>query len=256
MTHGTTNNETDGTAPKSAEPRDVAQDGTAPDGTALRDVAQDGTAPDGTAKLFNAMPSHRKTLLAILRFCRCPHKVPEVLALVEEERLKSFTHYSAADYCVLLEQAGSLCKVTEDGKDYTQAKAEPAVVEEDGMEYLVANEPPEAFWVTTDAGAAYLEADKPLERLRGLVASESRYQRIYEEVLLLCLDEKGRSIAEIDAALDNDQLLQEPRIYARHFVDLLEKCDALDWVDSWKTSSLGRQWLEEARASETEGGAK
>ena len=44
--------------------------------------------------------------------------------------------------------------------------------------------------------------------------------------------------------VDNDPLVQKPRLYAPHFVDKLEKCDALEWRKAWFTTEIGKQGLE------------
>ena len=45
----------------------------------------------------------------------------------------------------------------------------------------------------------------------------------------------------INEAVDNDELLKSPRLYAPHFIDKLEKCDAVEWRDkSWRITEVGR----------------
>lgn len=38
--------------------------------------------------------------------------------------------------------------------------------------------------------------------------------------------------------------MQKPRLYAPHFVDKLEQCDALEWRKAWFTTETGKQGLE------------
>jgi hypothetical protein len=170
------------------------------------------TDAEKIADLFKSMPTHRKTLLGILEFCSEKKRVPAVKERIDEMLKASFSIYSAADYCNLLEQAGAILKVTEDDTHYADARTQPVVIEEDGAEYLKAGDPPEAFWVTTEEGRNYLEADDPLERLRNLLESEPTYHPIYQQVLLLCSTEHGKGITELGAALDDDPLLQTPRM--------------------------------------------
>jgi hypothetical protein len=195
--------------------------------------------------IFKSMPTHRKTLLGILEFCIEKQRVPAVKERIADMLKASFSIYSAADYCNLLEQAGAILRVTEDGTDYTDAKTQPVITEEDGLEYLRAGNPPATFWATTEEGRNYLEADDPLGRLRNLLESEPTYHPIYKQVLLLCSTEGGKRITELGDILDNDPLLQEPRIYTQRFVDCLEKCDALVWDKAWKTTRVGQLGLEE-----------
>jgi hypothetical protein len=203
---------------------------------------------DRVAELFKSMPTHRKTLLSILEFCTEKQKVPEVIKKIDDLLRNNFSVYKATRFCSLLEQAGALLKVTEDGTDYADAKVQPILIEEDGVEYYKAGEPPEAFWVTTKAGCHFLEADDPLERFRESLESQPAYHPIYTQILLFCSNEEGRGISEIGDAFDDDPLLQEPRIYARYFVDILEKCDALTWDKKWKTTSIGQLGIEEIRS--------
>ena len=42
--------------------------------------------------------------------------------------------------------------------------------------------------------------------------------------------------------MDNDELLKSPRLYAPHFVDKLERCDAVEWRDkSWRITAVGQE---------------
>ena len=38
--------------------------------------------------------------------------------------------------------------------------------------------------------------------------------------------------------------MQKPRFYAPHFVDRLEKCDALAWKKAWCITDIGRAGLD------------
>lgn len=107
-------------------------------------------------------------------------------------------------------------------------------MEVDGVSYYEAGEAPEVCWLATEDGAAYAEADKPLDRLTDLLSEDAKYATIYERILGLTAQESGASMPTINEAVDNDELLKSPRLYAPHFIDKLEKCDAVEWRDkSW-----------------------
>ena len=195
--------------------------------------------------LFNAMAPRRKVLLGILEFCVEKQTVSAVEAKVDKMQENNFSVYTAANYSSLLEQAGALHRVTEDGVDYTDVKVEPIVVEENGVEYIKPGKPPESFWMTTEEGCKYLEADNPAERLRELLANEPQYCPIYKRVLLLCSAEKGKTTKELGDAVDDDPIVQEPRMYVQRFIDRLEKCDALIWEKTWKTTDVGLLGIKE-----------
>ena len=114
----------------------------------------------------------------------------------------------------------------------------------DGVEYLEAAEPVEVFWRITEPGQAKLDSDKPTERLRALLEEDAAYAVIYKRILALCAAENGAATPVINGKVDNDPLVQKPRLYAPHFVDKLEQCDALEWRKAWFTTETGKQGLE------------
>lgn len=206
--------------------------------------ADERPAEERTADLLASMAPRRKVLLSILAHCFEPRPVAQVNALVDELQQNNFSVYSAANLCALLEKAGALERVTADGQPADDVESEPRVVVVDGVEYLEAGDPVEMCWLATDAGRAAVEADKPLERLRDLLDHDAAYLPIYKRILALCAAEGGAKTPDINAAVDNDPLVQKPRFYAPHFVDKLEKCDALAWQKAWVVTEVGRAGLE------------
>ena len=82
--------------------------------------------------------------------------------------------------------------------------------------------------------------------LEELLASdtESVYLPVYERVLAFCAQEP-RTKPQIDAIVDDDPLVQKPRRYSNHFIELLENREALSWHDGgWNATELGRRYLE------------
>ena len=162
-------------------------------------------------------------------------------AEVDRLQADNFSVYSPASLANLLERAGALARVTADGEPYPEGDPEPVLVEVDGVSYYEAGEAPEVCWLATEDGAAYAEADKPLDRLTDLLSEDAKYATIYERILGLTAQESGASMPTINEAVDNDELLKSPRLYAPHFIDKLEKCDAVEWRDkSWRITEVGR----------------
>lgn len=207
--------------------------------------ADERSAEERTADLLKAMAPRRKVLLGILAFCEEPQLVNDVNAKVDELQAHNFSVYTAADLTALLERAGALEHVTDEGGSLEDVEEqEPEVVEVDGVEYLEVKESAPTRWVTTAAGMAAVEADRPLDRLNELFAEDEHYLPIYKRVLTLCAVEGGATIKALGEAVDKDPLVQKPRLYVAHFVDKLEKCDAVEWVDSWQTTEVGKTGLE------------
>ncbi len=214
-------------------------------GTPLTDVpapvVDTRPAPERIADLFSAMAPRRRTLLGMITFCAAPQTTDALDAEVDRLQTDNFSVYSPASLANLLERAGALARVTADGEPYPEGDPEPVLVEVDGVSYYEADEAPEVCWLATEDGAAYAEADKPLDRLTNLLAEDAKYATIYERILGLTAQESGASMPTINEAVDNDELLKSPRLYAPHFIDKLEKCDAVEWRDkSWRITEVGR----------------
>lgn len=203
------------------------------------------SAEERTADLLKAMAPRRKVLLGILAFCEEPQLVDDVNAKVDELQAHNFSVYTAADLTALLERAGALEHVTDEGGSFEDVEEqEPEVIEVDGVEYLEVKQSAPTRWATTAAGLAAVEADRPLDRLNTLFAEDETYLPIYKRVLTLCAANEGATIKALGDAVDKDPLVQKPRLYVAHFVDKLEKCDAVEWVGSWTTTEVGRTGLE------------
>lgn len=198
-------------------------------------------ASERIADLFSSMAPRRRTLLGMIAFCATPQTTDDLDAEVDRLQAENFSVYSPASLANLLERAGALARVTADGEPYPEGDPEPVLVEVDGASYYEAAEPPAVCWVATDDGTAYVQADKPLDRLTDLLAEDEKYATIYDRILGLVAQDSGASVATINAAVDDDELLQNPRLYAPHFIDKLERCDAVEWRDkSWRITEVGR----------------
>ncbi len=103
----------------------------------------------------------------------------------------------------------------------------------EGIKEIVKNEAP-SLWVTTDAGLLALEKELKEDKLEALFMNEPTYKTIYLMVLNFCKDAKSRM--EIEAHLEGQPLLENPKIYASYFIDTLETAGALVWNGSWNTT--------------------
>ena len=197
-----------------------------------------------TAELFGHMAARRKTLLAILRQCRDKQPVREVADFICDLKTRDHSVYSANDFCMLLERAGAIERVGEDGQSYEEVELEPKTVVVDGVEYLEPQTPPPAFWVTTQAGLEVLAADDPEGRTEKLFEEEGDYLPIFKRILTLCSAGAGATAKQIAKTCDADPLLQKPRYYSSRFVEKLNQCDALIWGGkAWELTEVGREAL-------------
>lgn len=204
----------------------------------------DRPAEERIEELLDRMTHRRKILLSTIAFCREPQEISKVNDHIDELQADNYSVYSAATLCGLLEKAGALDRIYTDGEPAEELSAEPEVVVVDGVEYLEAKAPVEVFWKASEEGLAIVDADKPLDRLEVLFEEDVRYLPIYKRILTLCSAEGGATTPSINSKVDNDPLVQKPRLYGPHFVDKLEKNDALTWKKVWIITNTGKAALD------------
>lgn len=205
-------------------------------------------AEERIRELFNNMNPHRRVLYGVLRALREPVGNDQVGSVIDALRAHKFSVYSTSNICTMLETAGAVRRVLEDGTPYEDFKPEPKIVVEDGVECWQAVPAPMPYWQITEAGQAQLDSYHPIEKLEATFAEEAEYLTLYKRVLTLCTADEGVSMKQMSAAVDSDPLVAtEPRNYfVQHFVEALERGEAVAWNGkAWKITEVGRQALAE-----------
>ncbi len=203
-------------------------------------------AKDRTRELFSQMKSQRSILRGILDQARTPCSTAHMDEVADSLREKKFSIYSTANICSMLEAAGALDRVHEDGSPYAY-DPQPNIVMVDGEEYYEPAKAPAVCWLTTPAGLAVIDEDDSLDRVRLLFKKEAEFLPIYKRVLTMAADEGGTTMARLSDAVDENPLIAEPRqFYVQHFTELLENRDAVAWSGSaWEITPTGRAALDE-----------
>lgn len=210
-------------------------------------AALDAAVQSDTEKfddLMRKMHAQRQIFLVVMKRCIEPQESSRVHAIVDDMQKDNASVYDAANLCVILEGAGALKRVFEDGSFYEDFAVEPNIVEIDGIEYYEPTDPPLMYWQTTDFGREKVDQNDPDGRLLRLIEEESLYVPIYRRVLELAAREEGARAEDLAASIDGDPLVQKPRYFAPRFVDRLEKCEAIEWHGAWKTTEVGRTALD------------
>ncbi len=219
------------------------------------------SAQDAIEELLTRNPGRKPVLLQIIEFCCEERTSQEVAELVEQAQAENRSVYTPQSLCSILERAGALTGRAEEASQDGQAEGEPeadAPAEQDGAPEQDGAEQPEVeareaiaqptmYWLATDDGLTVVASHKEGHALEELLASESEspYVEIYERVLAFCAAEP-RKKPQIDALVDDDPLVQNPRRYSNHFIELLENREALSWHDGgWNATELGRRYLKE-----------
>lgn len=205
----------------------------------------DRPAVERIDELFEALSSRRRVLLGILAYLDEPRRSDALIEQVEELQEHDRAVYTGLDYAELLAEAGAVRRAAEDGSAFDEeAEQPPDVVEVDGARFYKPVDGKQVFWVVTDEGRAYLASDDPFGRLGALAAEEPVYRPVYRRVLAACTEEGGRTVAALEALVNDDPLVQKPRRFCSYFVKRLEDCGALSWQGRWRTTELGARALE------------
>ncbi|WP_283170610.1 hypothetical protein [Curtanaerobium respiraculi] len=206
-------------------------------------------AAERTEELFNQMRPHRLVMLDILDAAREPIPASDIDETVLPKRKRKFTVYSPSDLCTMLEVAGALERVTADGTPFSSHSPQPNIVKIDGEEYWEPAKPPAVYWRTTSAGMMALDANAPEQRLRDQFDRDSDVLPLYKRVLRMAAGE-GTTMSDLSGTIDRNPLIAEPRRYfVQHFVEALERCEAIYWDGSvWRISEVERKALREMLA--------
>lgn len=203
-------------------------------------------AEDRTKELFAQLRAYRFILSGLLEAAREPLSMEALEEVATDLRAVKFCVYETSNLVSMLETAGALERVLEDGTPFVDYVPEPAIEIIDGEEYYIPTTPPERFFHITEAGEKIISEDTAEERLAKLLEKEGDLSSVYRDVLAFAKKDNGVSVAEMSAAIDSNPLIAEPRrFFVQHFIDALERLGALGWNGSkWETTPYGETVLE------------
>lgn len=200
-----------------------------------------GSAQAALLALIDHNPARRPVIVALLGACEHGCLTSELRDVVKEKQSFNKSVYTASMYCRMLERAGGLTV------EIPEISEEHEVVE-DGVVYMEIKEKVDPVWTTTPEGMeVYRQMTNGL-RCRNMVFSrDAKYYDVYFEVLNL-IDEAPRSRQEIDDFVETFEICQSPKRYGGHFIDMLERTDAIEWRnDAWTLTGDGSSMLAEMR---------
>lgn len=196
-----------------------------------------GGARGAILSLLDHNPARRRVLLAIIDRCRESCASSVLAREVDDLQRDNRSVYAPMTLCRMLERAGALVldmpKVADEREDA-----------EEGVEYLEIKQRPDPLWHATQEGLAVHAELTQGAAFRDIVLDRDRiyldvYQRVMEAV-----EERPRSKVEIEELVDTFDIVMNPRRFGGHFIDILERTDALEWKDhAWQITDLGRTML-------------
>lgn len=198
-------------------------------------------------KLFDEMPTRRRDLVELLTFCQVNRTDKEILDFLNALQTNDHSVFSPANLTMMLSEAGALKSIGEDGSDRKLGAAEPVLINEGGTSYYIAAQPQTTYWQTTREGVRALERNSFDGKISEVLAEDARYSEIYQRILGLCSADEGATAATLSESVDDDPLLQSPRLYVQYFLERLESADAIRWVGAWKTTERGAGALAKMR---------
>ena len=220
-------------------------------------------------KLLAGMPGQQFRLLRAVELCAEPRTLEEAAAALDEAHPSPTSVYSSVQVIQLLERAGALERLEDEGAGdapaegeedrATEAMGESADADiapsaaEDG-EALAEGEEPEGDFISvtpappcryqaTQAGFDAIAAHVNEDRIVQKIVEEKRYLPIFQRVLEMAAREGGCPTKELDAAVDDDPLCAEPRRFCGFFRGKLEGTGAIEWRGTWAITDLGRSVL-------------
>ena len=201
-----------------------------------------GSVREAVSSLVDYNPGRRKVLLSIIDMCRDGLASSEIVKRVDAIQKDNLSVFSPMTLCRMLERAGALefdmPEVAEEVEDIEQ-----------NVEYLEITSTPDPMWYATEEGlAAYDELTQGSEFRRIVFDKDARYLEVYRAVMEATKD-MGLSKKQIEEIVDGFDIVQNPRRFGGHFIDMLERADALEWKDrAWHLSDFGRSMLNEMDA--------
>ena len=203
-----------------------------------------GGAGEALRSLLDYNPARRPILLSIIDLCREGCAASVITERISALQTDNRSVYAPSTLCRMLERAGALelemPEATEEHED-----------EETGAGYLVIKERVDPIWHATDEALAVYDSMTDGSSFRELILGrDGRYAEVYRAVME-ALAEQPRSKKDIEEIVDVFEIVQHPRRFGGHFIDMLERVDAIVWKDrSWQLSDLGARMLDEMREGE------
>lgn len=196
-----------------------------------------GSAEQAVLELLDHNPGRRPVLVSILGMCRGGCLASQVADQVDELQRNNRSVYAPATLCRMLERTGAL---ELEMPEVAEEREDPA----EGVTYLEIKERIDPVWHTTPAGEVVYASLTQGDQFRDIVLNrDSVYVEVYRAVME-AVDERPRSKGEIEELVDTFDVVKKPRRFGGHFIDMLERTDALEWNDhAWRLTELGQAML-------------
>ena len=199
-----------------------------------------GGAKEALLAMLDKNPGRRPVLVSILGWCENGCLNSELTEKVDALQKNNLSVYGCTTLCRMLERAGGLVL------EMPEQVNTPCENVEEGVEYLEIKEKVDPVWRSTEAGMQVHSQMTDGSSFREIVLDrDSKYLEVYR-ALLHSLAENSMSLAQIEEMVDTFEIVMKPRRFGGHFIDMLERVDAIEWKNrSWCITELGQKMIAE-----------
>lgn len=202
-----------------------------------------GSAQAALRLMIERNPNRRPVLLKLITLCEGGCASSEIEKAVAEWQTDNWSVYEPMTFCRMLERAGALTLEIPEVVNEVQE-------DESGNAYMQITECVDPIWHATPEGlevVAEYESGAPFRRI--VLAMEHDYLEVYEAVME-ALDEAPRTQAQVAELVDSFEVVKKPRRFGAHFLDVLERVDAVHWRDhGWHLTEFGKAMIPEVKAA-------
>ena len=224
------------------------------------------------AQLIKGIPGQTFRIIHGIELCAGEARLAEDIAAdLERDFPQRISVYDAMQVLKLLERAGALERMEmepEAGAEVDDIAAEAEVeataiaaanvealkdmeafdneddLDEFAGEYLTPTPAPPVWYQATEAGLDAITKYASEQTIVNVIAEEPKYLPIYHQVLSMLAEEDGQSMKDLDAAVNADPLLVEPKRFCGYFLDRLDRSGAAEFKASrWRITPRGASVL-------------
>lgn len=196
-----------------------------------------GDATRALLELIDHNPARRPVLLGIIEACEGGMATSELEGRIERMQSANRSVYAPMTLCRMLERAGAL----------ELSMPEPSTAAEDveaGVEFLQITETIDPVWLSTEEALAVAQSFREGALFDDIVLNrDAQYLEVYRAIMG-AVAQAPRSKQWIEELTDTFEIVKHPRRFGGHFIDMLEKTDALAWNgEAWQLTELGKRML-------------
>ena len=141
----------------------------------------------------------------------------------------------------------TLCRMLERAGALELSMPEPSTAAEDveaGVEFLQITETIDPVWLSTEEALAVAQSFREGALFDDIVLNrDAQYLEVYRAIMG-AVAQAPRSKQWIEELTDTFEIVKHPRRFGGHFIDMLEKTDALAWNgEAWQLTELGKRML-------------